>query len=139
MRSRGLLVFALVGLLLVAAACGGKEEVSPASTPRATATPATSAPAAAAAEIKVALDDSKPEAPRFNPSTFDLQVGKAYRFVVGPGLQFHTFTSDALAINESILAGETKTVNFTPSKAGSFKLVCLAHEALGQTGTINVK
>ncbi|MBI4298655.1 MAG: cupredoxin domain-containing protein [Chloroflexi bacterium] len=133
-------------MLLLVAACGGgaKEEATP--KPAATKAPATTAetmmPAAGAVEVLLA---DKNNVYIFKPDTFTFKVGQKVSLVLKSEGQFHTFTANDLTTTEGkkvdaqVLAGATANLEFTPSKAGTYKLTCLPHEALGMVGTIKVE
>jgi len=73
----------------------------------------------------------------FNPSSLTFKIGETVTFTLRSESEFHTFTIEELAIDESLEAGETKVLNFTFQEAGTFSLVCLAHPQM--TGTITVQ
>ncbi|MBI5135456.1 cupredoxin domain-containing protein [Candidatus Uhrbacteria bacterium] len=53
---------------------------------------------------------------------------------------FHTFTIDALGVNQTI-TGTTGSVTFTPTKKGTFEFYCAIgnHKAMGMKGTLVVE
>ena len=53
--------------------------------------------------------------------------------------EFHTFTVDELDIDVFMEAGETVRYTFTFDKPGTYKLICIPHQALGMTGEIVVE
>ena len=53
--------------------------------------------------------------------------------------EFHTFTADALMIDQSVDAGQTVEFSHTFDAAGTFKLICIQHESLGMVGEITVQ
>jgi plastocyanin len=102
------------------------------------------APAAAApVEVKVVATDLK-----FTPPTLQAKVGQRItitlenRGVVEHDLTFPTLKSDKPAGSLKTIArpGQTTTLEFTPTAAGSFEYVCTipGHKEAGMKGTINV-
>ncbi len=52
----------------------------------------------------------------------------------------HTFTSDALDVDEELAAGETASVEITlPSSGKAFLFFCRFHEAAGMKGAVYIK
>lgn len=76
---------------------------------------------------------------RFQPDTFNFQVGKTYVLTFPAPKEFHTFTVRDLGIDILINAGESVTKSVMPNKTGQFKLVCTPHEGLGMVGQVNVQ
>ena len=60
-------------------------------------------------------------------------------FVLTAETDFHTFTVEDLGIDESIDGGDTKTLTFTFEEPGAFPLICIPHQSLGMTGTVEVR
>jgi len=128
---------ALVGLAM---ACGGGGAASPTATQRA-ATPTTQAAATPTTQpvggnvVSIELTENPY---RFIPDSFDFKVGQTYTLSFNMPLEFHTFTVDELGIDITIDAGQKVTMQITPDKAGTFRLVCIPHEALGMVGEVRV-
>ncbi|MDT7890368.1 MAG: cupredoxin domain-containing protein [Desulfurococcales archaeon] len=81
-------------------------------------------------EIEVELNDYY-----FKPKTISIPLGEAVRIVLkNVGRSTHTFTIDELGINMRLAPGETKSIEITASKAGSYVLYCIPHRALGMVG-----
>ena len=76
---------------------------------------------------------------QFNPKELSFSVGESIDFEVTAETEFHTFTVDDLEIDEALSGGETITFSYTFDKAGTFRLYCIPHEALGMEGTITVQ
>lgn len=73
---------------------------------------------------------------KFVPEDISIQVGDTINFV-NKGLAPHTADDKAGSFSSGNLnPGESKAVTF--SKAGTFQLVCIYHEALGMAGRIVV-
>ena len=136
-------VFAVL-LAAVSAACdpnGGHQEVI--ATPVATAieTPAAaSEPSIPGGAVEVInRDQSGSGEYRFDPPEFTFKVGQEVTFALVSQTEFHTFTVDELGIDVSIDAGTTELFTFEFAKAGTYKLICIPHEALGMIGQIVVE
>ena len=150
----------LGGLALVLAvmlvACGGGDDaapstegISPSPPPRAPTATATTAPVeevdtggedSGARTVKVSNEDLGGSGKyQFNPKELSFSVGESIDFEVTAETEFHTFTVDELEIDEALGAGETVKFSYTFDKAGTFRLYCIPHEALGMEGTITVQ
>ena len=128
------LLVLLVGLLV--GACGGGDS-DPTATPSPTATPTQpSDGGTATGEIVNVVQKENPYV--FEPDNYDFELNKAYTLVFAPPGEFHTFNVDALGIEIFINAGENVQQDITPSTAGTFKLYCVPHEALGMVGEVRV-
>ena len=75
----------------------------------------------------------------FDPSELTFCAGDDVEFTLIAETEFHTFTVDELEIDESLDAGEESTFSYTFDTSGTYDLVCLVHEGLGMTGTIEVQ
>ena len=75
---------------------------------------------------------------QFDPSEFTFNVGDTVTFQVSAETEFHTFDVDELDIHQELEAGQTVAFTVIFEQAGTFKLFCVPHEALGMTGTITV-
>ena len=53
--------------------------------------------------------------------------------------QFHTFTVEALGIDEDVNPGKSVEFTYTFDKAGTYDLICIPHQTLGMTGSITVR
>lgn len=158
--SKRLVLTAIIAIALsvVVSACGGGDDDTPATQvrtsppPPATAAPAAeSAPQATAAPAQAASgggrsitiingDVGGPTGKyTFVPSEITASVGETVTFTLTAETEFHTVTVDELGIDESIDGGDSATYTHTFDKAGTFKLVCLVHEASGMVGTITVQ
>lgn len=65
----------------------------------------------------------------FSPERFEAQVGDAVEIAVkntAPDKQ-HGFSIDEFKVGEVIDQGQTKTVKFTASKAGTYRVYCQLH------------
>ena len=76
---------------------------------------------------------------RFVPDEFSFEVGETVTFEMSAETEYHTFTVDALDINEDMDAGETITFSYTFDRAGRFEIICIPHQAFGMTGLIVVE
>jgi len=111
------------------------------------AAPPVAAPAPASARVasdaKVVATDLK-----FTPPTLQAKVGQQIKItfenkgVIEHDLTFPTVKADkpASALKTVARAGQTTTLEFTPTAAGTFEYVCTipGHKEAGMKGTINV-
>ena len=75
----------------------------------------------------------------FEPSDITLEAGKSYRFINVAPTEFHTFTIEELGIDVAIDGGTTVETDYTATHPpGTYRLVCLVHEAQGMVGTITI-
>ena len=80
----------------------------------------------------------------FEPSTIEVRVGEAVRFVVTSPDMFHTFTvkrnaaAQEMLINLSVFPSAPAETTFTFTEPGDYYLYCIPHEVLGMTGIIRV-
>jgi plastocyanin len=97
-------------------------------------------PAAAATSVSSDLNDGDGRGPfEFAPVNYEFSVGESVNFAFVAQSQFHTFTVNDLGIDVAVDGGKTVDFSHTFDKAGTYKLICIPHEALGMTGTITVK
>jgi nitrite reductase (NO-forming) len=105
---------------------------------------APAAPAAqAATEIKIVATDLK-----FTPPTIQAKVGQPVKVVlenkgaIEHDIAFPTLKADKAAADLKVVAkaGQTVTLEFTPTAAGSFEYICTVpgHKEAGMKGKINV-
>ena len=73
------------------------------------------------------------------PRSLRFEVGQEVTFSLSGETEFHTFTVDELDIDVSMDVGETVEYTYTFDEAGTFRLYCIPHEALGMTGEIVVE
>lgn len=127
------LLATLLVVALVAAACGGGGTQQ-----SATSTPATSSSSSDVQRIEVVLSDFK-----FEPATITVQRGTPVEIVMrNSGTVVHDFHVDDLSVSsDRVQAGQSATLQFTPNRAGEFKIVCHepGHEAAGMVGTLIVQ
>ena len=158
MRNPVIVMSLLAGLIfLVAVACGGGSEPAatatpqrvspppppPAAKPTATApaptTPSQPSTQAAGTAVNVKFEDpGRGGKYQFNPSALSFKVGDTVSFTLTAGTEYHSFTVDELKIDEPVDPDVNKTFSFTFSKPGTFKLICIPHEASGMVGTITL-
>ena len=120
------LVAPLMGLVMLSAACGGDDDDPPPT--------ATVAPTPAPVVLNVATLDNS-----FNPATGTARAGQKVTVnVKNDGQRPHTFTIDGVVDSGRLNAGESKTVEFTPSTAGSLAFYCTIHTAAVMSGTLTV-
>lgn len=74
----------------------------------------------------------------FVPDAFTFQAGKTYTLRFTPQKEPHTFTVSGLGLNVFINAGDTVEQQVTFVDIGTYKLVCVIHEQLGQIGKVIV-
>ena len=119
----------------------GPPPPDPKVTPEPTACSAGPAAAGVASRtVEVNLEDPRGSGEYiFDPSQLTLDVGETVTFVLKSETEFHTFTVVDLDIDVSIAGGERETLTCTFDKPGSFPLICIPHQALGMTGTVEVR
>ena len=131
----------LLALTLGIAACGSEEPTpttAPPATPTATST--TTQPADGGNATGEVVNIIQHETPySFEPATFAFEVNKTYALTFASVGEFHTFTVRDLGIDIFILPGEAVQVDVTPSKVGTFQLICVPHEGLGMVGEVIVQ
>ena len=114
-------------------------------TPAPVATPATAAPTqpsqTGATEVSVVNGD--PAGPtgeyKFIMSESNFTVGETVNFTITAETELHNFNVPDLGIDQDLEGGETATVTFTFDKPGTFRFLCIFHEANGMEGTIVVQ
>ncbi|GAY26271.1 cupredoxin domain-containing protein [Desulfurococcaceae archaeon AG1] len=85
-------------------------------------------------EIEVKLRDNY-----FEPQTITISLNETVRFVLkNEGRVGHTFTIDELGINVRLAPGETKTVEITFNKTGSYTFYCIPHKAIDMIGNLTI-
>lgn len=111
----------LLTALLVAGGCGGGAPPQPAPGPE---------------ELTVELFSFG-----FKPSEITLSQGQEVRLTLTSTDIEHTFTVDALGVDFRVGPGETRTVSFTPGKAGTFELYCAipGHKEAGMVGEVTIR
>lgn len=105
---------------------------SPTPLPASTGTPASGVPSQVV-EVDIISDPYI-----FIPDSFTFQAGRAYTLRFKPQKEPHTFTVAGLGLNIFINAGESLEQQVSFTDVGTYKLVCVIHEQLGQTGTVVV-
>ena len=155
-RLLALTILAAVTVAVVATACGGDEDPTPTPPPPPPPPPAaqvatpTDTPASTvsvpdgcgAGDISFRVENQDPGGSGsyvFVPKEMSFKVGDTVCFNLSAETEFHTFTVDELEIDIDLEPGTSKTHTITFAKAGSFKLICIPHEALGMVGTITVQ
>lgn len=143
-------------VFMVLSACGGSNEDSTpavaerASPPIPPAAPAASievpssgsplAPVAGGTAISVGLNDAGGPGPfEFAPNNFTFKRGETVNFSFAGESQFHTFTVGDLGIDVAVDGGASVDFTFTFDTPGTYKVICIPHEALGMVGTITVE
>ena len=130
-----------VGMMPMHAPMAGPAMLAPAPVAQ---TQAQAAPAVqAAAEVKVVATDLK-----FTPPTLQAKVGQPVKIVlenkgaIEHDIHFPTLKADkpAASLKAHARAGQTVTLEFTPTAAGSFEYVCTipGHKESGMKGKIDV-
>ena len=138
--SRILLVIGVAALAVGLVACGGGSGTNP--TPTQGSSAASTIAPATSGEILVNLLDKGGD--RFDSNTFNFKVGQKVTLRLKSESQFHTFTinnmptQEGKPINAFVNAGETVVIEFTPTQAGTFNLVCTPHQTLGMTGKVTI-
>jgi plastocyanin len=92
--------------------------------------------AKADASLTVALDDFF-----LSPTFVKAKAGQRIEIEIeNEGGATHTFTSDALGVDEQLSPGETTAVEITvPSSGSAFRVYCRFHEASGMQGAVFTK
>ena len=75
----------------------------------------------------------------FEPLEFTFKRGDVVNFTFIADGAFHTFTVNDLEINVEINVGEASGLDFEFTEAGTYKLICIPHEAQGMVGEIVVE
>ena len=75
----------------------------------------------------------------FEPLEFSFSRGEIVNFTFIADGAFHTFTVNDLDINVEVNAGDTVGLDFEFTEPGTYKLVCIPHEAQGMVGEIVVE
>ena len=77
---------------------------------------------------------------RFEPNTLTAKVGQPITVTIKNGGQAeHNFSIGSLKVNKDIEKGNSATVTFTPTQAGSIEFFCEYHHITkGMTGTLTV-
>ena len=137
------LALAMITLLAVAA-CGGSENGDSPPPPAPPPAAPTAAPGAdidiKGTRVDVNLEDPGGSgAYKFDPAKFSFSAGQEVTFVLTSESEFHTFTVEELDTDVSVDARETVGLTYTFDKAGTYKLICIPHEALGMVGEIVVQ
>ena len=93
----------------------------------------------------VTVSEAGPGQYRFVPSTITAAVGRIRITFRNTGNTPHNLTFSDLVDNGKRVAvgtlrgGAEETVDFTVGTPRQYRFVCTIHEALGQTGTLNVR
>ena len=75
----------------------------------------------------------------FNPASANARAGQKVTVnVKNDGQRPHSFTIDGVVDTGRLDAGQSKTVEFTPSSAGALTFYCTIHSAAVMSGTVNV-
>ena len=123
-----ILVAPLMGLVILSAACGGDDDDDGGG-----AAPTVAATAAPTVLNVATLDNS------YSPATGSVRAGQKVTVnVKNDGQRPHSFTIDGVVDTGRLDAGMSKTVEFTPSSAGSLAFYCTIHTAAVMSGTLTV-
>ena len=74
----------------------------------------------------------------FAPSVFNFKKGESVDFTLTAESEVHNFSIEQLSLDTDIDAGETLSFNYVFNMVGTYKFICIFHEANGMTGTITV-
>jgi plastocyanin len=75
----------------------------------------------------------------YEPRTLTARTGQAVSLnVVNEGDQPHTFTIAGLVDSGRVEAGQSKSVSFTPTQAGTLTFFCTIHGQASMSGTVTV-
>src|SRR3954447_2484295 len=113
----------------VLAACGGDDKSE--STSSTTEAPSASQGASASLKTKDFM---------FEPNTLTAKAGQAVTVTIkNEGQAEHNFSITSLNVNKDIEKGESQTVTFTPTSAGTVQFFCEYHkDSKGMVGTLTV-
>ena len=79
----------------------------------------------------------------FQPAEVEVEVGETVTFELIAKTELHSFTVDALDIDQDIDGAAERDavalVTYTFESAGTYDLVCIYHEGSGMTGTLTVR
>ena len=78
----------------------------------------------------------------FKPNTINAKVGQTVKVTLNAVSMQHDFVIDALNVKSAtIQSGKSTTVEFVPTKAGSFEFYCSVgnHKQMGMVGTLIVE
>ena len=90
--------------------------------------------ATATADLKMELDDFY-----FGPTFLRATAGQTFTLQLeNEGSEPHTFTSQALGIDEHLEPGQKRTVTVTAPQSGTALFTCRLHQTLGMQGAIIV-
>ncbi len=90
--------------------------------------------------LTIRLNDNGGAGPfSYDPLDLTFSNGEVVNFTLIGEAAFHTFTVSDLDIDVEIEAGETVGLDFVFDVPGTYKLICIPHEALGMAGTITVQ
>ena len=74
----------------------------------------------------------------FTPNTLSFKKGESVDFTLTAESEVHNFNVEQLKLDTDINAGETLSFNYVFDKVGTYKYICIFHEANGMVGTISV-
>tara|TARA_B100001123_G_C14980645_1_gene895440 strand:+ start:117 stop:599 length:483 start_codon:yes stop_codon:yes gene_type:complete len=74
----------------------------------------------------------------FAPDVLNFKKGESVDFTLTAESEVHNFNIEPLNIDTDIDAGETLSFNYVFDTVGTFKFICIFHEANGMVGTITV-
>lgn len=74
----------------------------------------------------------------FEPKTIEAKAGAITIEMKNTGVLPHTFTNADLKVDVNADGGKSATINLTDVKAGTYKIICKYHEALGMVGELKV-
>ena len=74
----------------------------------------------------------------FTPNTLSFKKGESVDFTLTTESEVHNFNVEELKLDTDINAGETLSFNYVFDKVGTYKYICIFHEANGMVGTISV-
>ena len=75
----------------------------------------------------------------YDPKTLTARAGQAMTLELkNEGEQPHTFTIAGLVDSQRVEKGQSKTITFTPTQAGSLTFFCTVHGQATMSGTLTV-
>jgi plastocyanin len=127
------LLCVLVGLGLVAAACGG-DEGGTITLDGQTANDHGTEDVSGQTEVEFEMDDFY-----FSPTVLRGEPGQTITLSVeNEGENAHTFTADELGVDQQVEAGEDAHIDVTFPASGQVVFVCRFHEGQGMRGALEV-
>ena len=127
----------LIVFILIVAACGGGSEGESTAAPASGQTAASAAAAAAGSGETVVKMTGRTGSYEYDPDEMTFSVGQTVTFSLVGDDDTHTFTIEALDVDEFLEVNETRSFTVSFNTAGTYELTCIPHPEM--TGTIIVQ